>query len=201
MTTLRTPKFRVAFPHVFEKQKPMNGEGEGKYSIAMLFDLEEIAKDPEEQAKWDAMVQAVADAMKSKWGDNIPPRARKPFLKGDDQLNKEGQVYEGYAGKVLVRAGTKFQPIVYDQAVNVIEDADKFYGGCYAIADINTYAYSVSGNMGVSFGLFKQIQKVAEGERLGGSGGGGSTDFKPIAGTMEAPAEEAQSATTDDLFN
>ena len=48
---------------------------------------------------------------------------------------------------------------------------DEVYSGCYAKVKVALFAYSASGNRGIGASL-EVIQKVRDGERLGGSGSG-----------------------------
>ena len=50
------------------------------------------------------------------------------------------------------------------------------YSGCYGRASINFYPYSVNGNKGVGVGL-NNVQKLTDGERLGGSRATAESDF------------------------
>ena len=52
-----------------------------------------------------------------------------------------------------------------------VMDQDEVYSGCYAKVKVALFAYSASGNRGIGASL-EVIQKVRDGERLGGSGSG-----------------------------
>lgn len=166
MTKIFTPKFRVAFPQVFEA-KGFNGS-KPKFSVTMLFDVDEINKDPAEKAKWDALVAAIPAAAISKFGSE-PAKYKKPFKKGSDQTNNEtGAIYNGFEGMVTLNAASESRPGLVDEDVNPIIEQDKFYGGCYARASINLYAWShPQSGKGVSAGL-QNIQKISDGEQFSG---------------------------------
>ena len=55
-------------------------------------------------------------------------------------------------------------------------EPEEIYSGCYVRASINAYAFNIQGNSGVSFGL-NNIQKVRDGEPLGGGGSKAEDDF------------------------
>lgn len=196
MSKLVTPKFRVAFPTVNEP-KAMNQDPNAKkfYSIVMLFDLAEIAKDPDEQAKWDALTAAVDKAAADKWG-KAPAVLKKPFKKGDEQRNKEsGEIYQGFEGMVVLNAKSETQPGLVDHDRTPIMNAADFYGGCYAIATLNCYAWQhPQSGKGVSFGL-QNIMKRGDGETFGGGKSSAEDDFAAI------PAATAAETNKDDLFN
>ena len=166
MSKVWTPTFRVAFPNI--DQPRAYGDSQPKYSVTMLFDLEEIKKDPEQQKRWDDMVAAVDAAALKKFG-SIPAVFRKPFKKGDDSRNKEtGASYNGFEGMVVFNAASTTKPGLVDQERNPILDPDEFKGGYYAHATINIYGWQhPQSGKGVSCGL-QNIQLVREGEPFGG---------------------------------
>ena len=139
---ITTPVFRVSFPAVFQPKAPMNGQtGDSKYSITMLFDVSKADLTP--------MKNAVRAAVIAKWGPDQakwPKGLRMPFRKGEEKD------YEGYGpGVVFVSATSKQKPGLVDQDVQPIIDPSEFYGGCYARATVNAFAYNRAGNKGVAF--------------------------------------------------
>lgn len=164
--SIRTPKFRVSFPHVFvpQDQKKDDGSVKKEYSCVMLFD-----KDADLSAL-KAAAQAVAT---EKWGDKIPSNLRSPFK------NQGDKDYEGYEdGAVFIEARTTTRPAVVGMEQVEIDgqmrfkplDETEFYPGCYAWATVNAYAYGGAGTKyspGIGFGL-RNIQKLEDGEPLGG---------------------------------
>jgi len=183
---LRTPKFRVNFPKVFEPEA--YGENtKKKYSLTMLFDLEDINTDPDQKKKYAALVKAAEEAVKAKWGGKIPKNLRNPFLDAGEYD------YEGYEeGMKFIRASSMYQPGLVDQNLeDIIAQAD-FYSGCYAHADVTLYAYDVKGNRGVAFGL-RDVQKIADGEPLGGHGNA-KDSFSALADDDGSLAEDVESS-------
>ena len=166
-----TGKFRVSFPNVFKAHVPMSGQGDPQYDVQMLFH-----KEQDKKALTELKTFALA-AAKAKWGEKIPAGLTLPFNDGD---SKE---YASHKGHIYINAKTKFKPQVVDQNVKEITDLeqDKFYAGCYARASLNAYAYEFMGKKGVAFGLM-MLQKVAEGEPLGGSRPAPADDFAVVEG-------------------
>lgn len=150
-TRLMTGKFRVSFPHVFE---PTSFEGqEPKYSITMLFD-----KDDE---TLKLMKQVAGKIMKEKWGDKKPQNFNSPFRQGDEKD------YDGYAGKVYVKASSKNRPGVIGARNEVLKDGNEFYPGCWARATITCAAWDRFGKTGISFYL-GNVQKLADDDAFDG---------------------------------
>ena len=188
---LHTPKFRVSFPSVFEATQ-INGQGKSKYRITMLFDLAEIAKDPAEQARWDAIKAELDPTLLKKFG-SIPADYAKPFIDGNTMKKAEtGVIYEGHEGMVVVRAASEDRPGLVDQNVQPIMDQSDFYGGCYARATVNMFAWEYMNKKGVSVGI-QNIQKLADGETFSGKTKA-EDDFAAVAQV------EAVAATDNSLF-
>lgn len=164
-----TPKFRASFANVFRPGKAMEDGQEPKYGVMMLFD-----KDADLNALKLAATQAAVDkwgADKSKWPKNL----RSPFR---DQGEKEGDAF--VAGAFFITATSKRKPGLVDQRNQPIIDESEFFSGCYARATVRAFAYDKAGNRGVAFGL-QNVQKLADGEPLGGSRIPAEKEFEPVA--------------------
>ena len=59
--------------------------------------------------------------------------------------------------------------------MNDIIDKSELYSGCYGRVSIMPAAYNVDGNKGIKFYL-NNVQKLAEGEPLGGAGASNASD-------------------------
>ena len=170
---IMTPVFRVSFPEVFKAKAAEEG-GEPKFSISMLFEKgEDLSR----------MQNLLLEAAKEKWGDDVNVKSlRRPFR---DQGEKE---ISGYVdGAYFASASSKQKPAVVDEDVEPILDQNDFYAGCYAQAKVHAYAWDNKYGKGVSFGL-GNIQKVRDGERLGGRAQSDpKEDFAPVQ-TQDADA-------------
>jgi len=172
------------------KPKQIPGtDQEPSYSLMMLFSGD---------ADLSHMRQAMIDAAKEKWGDNAKkivesPKFKDPFKDQGDQVNKQGELYAGMtAGAMCVQASCKQsfgRPGVVDLEGNDLIDADDVYSGAYYRATVKAYAWEhPTGGKGVSFGL-QNVQKLAEGEKLGGGRSGVDEDFEPVAGSESAGSD------------
>ena len=63
-----------------------------------------------------------------------------------------------------------------DAQRNPILDKTEVYSGCYARLSVSLYPYNTNGNRGVAVGL-NHIQKIADGEPLGGARGKAENEF------------------------
>ena len=164
-TKVVTGKVRFSYAQVFEP-KAMEGESKAKYSVSILIPK----KDKATITKIEKAIQAAAEAGKtSKFGGKMP-RTFETLRDGDD---KDDEVYEGH---MYVNAKSVTKPSVVDVDCQAIIDKEEFYSGCYGRASITFYAYNTSGNKGVACGL-NHVQKLEDGERLGGVGSSAEEDF------------------------
>lgn len=189
---LQTPVFRVAFPQVFEA-KAAPGSEKKKYSVVMLFTIADM-KDAIEKKKYADMKTAAQQVAMEKWPKGIPKNFISPFHDG-----VEKQEYQGYgAGVIYVTASRSEKagkPGVVDAKLAKIIATEDFYGGCYARATVNPYAWEYMGKCGVSFGL-QNIQKVKDGEPFG-SFSRAEDDFS----ADDSMAEETQVSAGTGLFD
>lgn len=163
-TKATTPYFRVAFPAVFRpKHNDLNGKDE--YSVVCLF-----PKDADLSALKTAAQAAVIKKFgqdKSKW----PAKLKSPFRDQGDRVktNDDGKevLPQGYeAGAIYLNVKSSQRPGVVAADMNEIIDESDFYGGCWARATVNAYAYDQKGNRGVAFGLMN-LQKYKDDDAFG----------------------------------
>ena len=191
MATVITPKFRASYPHLFKPQKnDLNGKTE--FSIVAIFakgtDLTPLKKAAE------AVLVEKFGADKSKWPSNL----RSPFRKCSERWKNEG-------GKQIIPAGyedgeaifmtfkqdaEKGKPCVVDASVQEIIEPQHVYAGMYARASVRPYYYNQKGNQGVSFGL-NNVQKLEDGDPLGGGKTRAQDDFEAVAADMAAQSADS----------
>jgi hypothetical protein len=196
-TLVLTPEFRVSYPAVFQPKSAAEGQ-ELKYSISMIF-----PKVKDASGKWKSVMDsapaemkaAVVAAIINKWGADKtkwPKGLKLPFRDGAEKDQ------DGYGeGVLFVNASSKNKPGVVDQGVKDIIDPSKFYGGCYARAKLNAFAYDKAGNRGVAFGL-NNVQLIRDGEPFGARSNP-SNDFDSIPTPSGTPAGIAANDALTDL--
>ena len=179
-TKVWTPTFRGGFVNILRPNQIPGTDQEAQYSILMLFGAD---------ADLSKMREAVKEAAMNKWGDEAKkivrnPKFRDPFKPQSDMVDKKGDLYAGMTdGALCVQASCK-QSFGPPQCVGPdrkdLVDATELYSGAYFRATVNAYAWEHSvGGKGVSFGL-NNVQKLAEGEKLGGGRSTINEDFEPI---------------------
>jgi len=162
-TKVVTGKVRLSYAFLFEARAPReNPEGEKKFSTSIL-----IPKtDKETLTKIKAAQEA---AIAAKWPGKRPAKIAMTLHDGDGVKEKTGEPYGPECkGHYVMAVSSKMRPGIVDTDMNKIIDSSEISSGDYARVSINAYAYDVSGNRGVSFGL-GNVQFLSKGEPLGGS--------------------------------
>lgn len=169
ITRVRTPKFRVSFPSVFEPRiNPLNGKNE--YSIVMMFNKH----DSTVMAELQKLYQLATDVAIEKFGPNLPVNLKMPFRDGDVDRP------EYYKDHIWVTSKSTIKPGIVDQQCNLVTpDSPDFYAGCYCLATVQVFAYGKMGNNGISIGL-QNIQIIGKGESFT-MRKAAENDFTPIS--------------------
>lgn len=164
----KSPKGRVHFPNVFEKS-----DFSGKYDLVMEFAPEDF--DESDKKAWDVMLKSANEACKAKHGEGFKDnkKLKSPFTKGDPD-----EKYFNDPDHYYVKFGSYTRPSVVGPDVKNLDEED-FYSGCYARVSYNPNGYDVSGSKGVNFYL-NNVQKVKDGDRLGGQKTTAEEDFEAV---------------------
>ena len=166
-TRLVTNEVRLSYAHVWEPNS-INGS-DPKYSVSLI-----IPKDDKETL--ELIGKAVDNAINvgiSKFGGKKPNKGAIKLPLRDGDVEKED---EAYANSYFINANSKTAPQIVGIDRFPITDQSEVYSGCYARVSLNFYAYNASGNKGIACGL-GNIQKVRDGESLGGGAISASVDF------------------------
>jgi hypothetical protein len=145
------------------------------YSIMILVDK----KDKETLAKINASVDKVKTDPKAAtiWGSKFLANFKTPLRDGDTERDTEK--YPEYKGQYFINANTFNKPGVVDSGMNDIINKSDLYSGCYGRVSMVPAAFNVDGNKGVKFYL-NNVQKLAEGEPLGGGVSNAADDFTAV---------------------
>lgn len=170
---VKLPAVTLSYPHLFAKRAVVEGDTE-KFSASFILDATRHA-DTIKELK--AAVNTVKTAAHKSAAIKPPAIAR-----GEDKYPDDPD----YEGTVVVSGYNHRRPVVVDiNARPVVPDtpeADLFYGGAVVNAQITLYPY-FKGGKGVAVGV-EGVQWLADGERRGSEGGGGSAAgmFEPMDG-------------------
>ena len=192
-TVIITPVFRLSYPNIWQPKFNQLAKRE-QYDIQMLFD-----KVTNKEALLP-MVKLMNDLAVWKWGSK-PAGFQNPFKDGDTKRDSAGVLWTeknpAFKGMIILGSWSKMPPGVMDATgKHPITVHEEVYGGCYARAQLNAYAYEQGANKGVSFGLL-HIQKVKDGDPFGNRTRPEDA-FAPVAGA-ESQAEQTQSV--DSMFS
>jgi len=169
-TKVTTGKVRLSYAHLFEAHAIEGNDP--KYSVSII-----IPKTDKVTLK--AIKEAVDQVKKdgaAKWGGKVPAKLKLPLRDGDEERPDD----EAYENCYFLNASSKNKPGVVDENVHPVLDATEVYSGCYGRLTINFYPFSANGNKGIAAGL-GNVQKLAEGESLGGAFTKAEDDFDSVA--------------------
>lgn len=177
------PEFRASYVYL-QTPKPVNKKdgAKKKYSVMALFA-------PGQDIS--ALKTAARKAVEEKFGADKAlgiikhPKFKSPFKDQAELVDDDGEQRPGtVAGAIFVNLSHEIQPVVLGLDARPMKDMREFYSGCYAVAQLEAYAWEHDeGGKGVSFGLVA-IQKRRDGDRLGGGGLRADPDaFEPIKGS------------------
>ena len=170
MPKIITGKVRASFVHLFEAQS-VNGS-EPKFSCSFII--------PKSDTETVNAIKAATEAARQegvpKWGGKIPSNLKLPLRDGDVDRPED----PAYADSYFINATSQEQPGVVDRRRVKITDPLAIYSGCYIRASINIYPFNANGNRGIAAGL-GNIQKMKDGEALGGGRSRASDEFDTVA--------------------
>lgn len=170
-TKFTTGRVRLSYANIW-KPKAMNEGQTPKYSVSLLIPKNDMKTINAIKA---AVKAAAEDGLHTKFGGKIPANLKSPLRDGDEERPED----PNYAGHYFMNCSSNSKPIIVDRRREQITNEDEVYSGCYAHVAVNFYAYNTSGNRGVACGL-GNIQKVADGEPLGGARGNVENEFEVL---------------------
>lgn len=179
---------RLSFAHLFTPQAP-NEQAEPKYSATILIPKTDTDTIQRIQAAIQAAVQDGVERRVFKQPID-PTMTKYPPLRDGDSMTDSGEPRgPEFAGHYFIaaKAPAKRRPFVVDGQLQPIIDENEIYSGAYCNFAIQFYAYENSGNKGISASLVG-VQKVKDGERLGGPALEATDVFSALGGQPAAPA-------------
>lgn len=171
MKVITGPRTRWSYVHVWT---PSTSNGQNpKYSVSLLIPKDDKVTVEKINKAIEAAYKEGAGKLKGN-GRSVPPLAaiKTPLRDGDVEHPDE----DAYVGHYFVNANNKTAPGIVDADRNEIIDQGEVYSGCYGRASITFYAYNSNGNKGIACGL-NNLQKIADGEPLGGNKSKAYDDF------------------------
>jgi hypothetical protein len=180
-TKVITGKVRLSYAFLFEARKRGDSDDQtAKYSTALLIP-KHTAEGKETYRKLRAAQQAALEEGKAKLG-GIPKKWKDTIHDGDEDQDLDSN--PEYAGHWYLTVSNSRKPGLIDRDRDPITEPSELYSGCYARVSMNAYAYNYEGTKGVTFSL-RNVQKLADGEPLGGVNVAPEDDFDD-----DLPADE-----------
>lgn len=158
---IQLPPAVGAFASLFKARPPMDGTGDPKFELTLLY-----PKDKPEVL--DGLMAAAREVAKNTWGDKadaVMKRLKYPIIRDGDEKERPE-----FADHFFVRASSKKQPgvvgIVDGQKQLVFEDSEA-YSGCTFVAAVSVYSYDNAFGKGIGIGL-DNVLVVKKGNRMDG---------------------------------
>lgn len=182
---------RFSYLNIFEPKASSYG-GDAKYSVTILMPKSDTAS----KQRLDAVIAQVRqEAVSEKWGGVNPPLVQIAIHDGDGVKPNSGEPYgDECKGHWVLTASSKTPPDAVDQNLNPFVTKTELYSGCYGRVGINPFAYNSNGRKGIGFGL-NTIQKLRDGEPLGGGNYSAASDFAAPTGGYTPPAAQIDPIT------
>lgn len=159
---------RLSFPHLFKPSASVEG-GQLKFRATALID----PTTPQGKANIKAVEAAIEFTKKDVWGDKADKvrfkEGRLCFTSGEENLNADGDVYQGYEGMMAVSAAnSKRPPIVDRDKSTLVEEDGKPYAGCYVNMLVRFYGIKDQDKGGNGlFATLEAVQFKRDGEAFG----------------------------------
>lgn len=163
-----TPMGRVSYPAVFKPKLQMD-KIKLKFELTLVYEKQApVLKDDKGMAP---LRKLLFNAAVNGWGSDPKkwPKFEHPAIKdGDKPSKKTGKIPHPGHWYIVPKSNEDRRPQVLNRDKSVILEGDgSFYGGCFAEAYVNAYAYEGKGTVGVQFGL-NAVRKLKDGPRFDG---------------------------------
>lgn len=188
---------RISFPHIIE---PQVKDGRAMYNAVFIVH--------ESHEGFRNFMNIVGKAALEKWKDKTPAvmgiingdAKKRCYAAGDTRINqKTFQVYDGYAGNMVISANNKNAPQIYNAAGEKVDpnntmqyrsEAGKIYGGCYVNVVLKPWVQDNTHGVGIRCDLVA-IQFAKDGTPFGSNS---EPDLSSVFGTVATPAAAAPAA-------
>jgi len=199
MSDIRIENVRLSFPSLLEPSQ-FNEKADPVFKAYFL-----IAKD-DPQVK--LIKAAMLEAANERWGENGKKRLSVLFKKGDtclrdgdEKVNRDDEVLDGYGGCYYIRANNAVQPLLLDRNENEIDKLkgkDIPYAGCFVHTVLNVWAQDSHNSIRVNAKLLG-VMFAAEGEPFGSGPQRASASAFAGLSSSDGELDEPDGFDDDDL--
>lgn len=194
MPQIQLKRVRLSFPDLWKPGKPMQEGDTPKYGGQFII---EPGSENEKIAK-AALTAAATETFGANWANIVKSmeKSKKCLRIGNDNLDKDGNIREGYADQLYIVARNKAKPAIVaakakndDGSWNYLTEADgKPYGGCFVNVKINVKAMKAKEKIpNQIYATLEAVQFVADGPSFGAGPGnpdGFENEEEDQAGTL-----------------
>lgn len=193
-TRVTTGKVRFSYVHVFQPYAARPDQAP-KYSVTVLVPKSDV----QTKARLDAAIEAAKQkGIAEKWNGVCPPILATPLYDGDGVRPSDGMPFGDECKGHWVftaSANAEYPPEVVDANLNPIINQSEIYSGIYGRVNVNFFPYFAGGKKGVGCGL-GPVQKLEDGQPLGGGRTTASDAFGSFAGGQQTSLPWEQTAGT-----
>lgn len=182
-TSVTLTNVRLSYVHLM-KPHAMDAQQAPKFSCTILLPKTDV----QGKARIDAAIEAAKQVgLTKKFNGQMPPQLPIPVYDGDGYTASGNRFGPECAGCWVFSASSAAdRPVeIVDRNMNKILDPTEVYSGMYANINVNFFAYAAPGRKGIGCGL-GPVQKVADGEPLGGSAPSASDCFTALGAAPQA---------------
>lgn len=166
-TRIVTGEVRLSYANVWEPNSIQGGKP--KYSVSLIIPKSDTATITAIEKAVDAAIEQGI----GKFGGKRPNKAALKLPLHDGDIERDD---EAYANAYFLNANSLTAPQIVDEHVAPNLDRAEVYSGCYTRVSLSFYAFNTNGNRGTACRLVN-IQKIRDGESLGGGRVSTETDF------------------------
>ena len=199
LANVTTGEVRFSFCHLFKPYAYQPGQEE-KYQVTVLVPKTDTAT---MQRIKDAIEAAKQRGLTDKWNGQCPPILNTPVYDGDGVRPSDGMPFgDECKGHWVFTASAKadYPPEVVDKMGNPIINQSEVYSGMYGRVNVTFFPYMFGGKKGIGCGL-GPVQKLRDGETLGGSMPSASQVFGAPQAATQATAQTGVNPITGLPFN
>jgi len=164
---------RISYAHVFKPTSVHPDKPDTlKYSCVLMIPKTNKALVSQIKKAIQAATENGIETVKA-WKGVKPKKFTNPLRDGDEDFDNNPE----YEGHWIISAKSDRKPGIIDKDKEPLTTDDEFYSGVHARFSIKFYPYGTAGNNGIGVQL-NHLQKVKDGERLGGSRSTADEDFE-----------------------
>lgn len=179
---------RLSYPNLFQPRKVTEESDKEQFSATLLIPKTDTATIQAIQAAIQAAVEDGVNSGKFKVAID-PTQTAYPPLRDGDGTNRNGEPRGAEFADhwfIAAKAPSSRKPFVVDGQLQPVIDPAEIYAGCYVNMAIQFFPYEhKTGGKGISASLVG-VQKVKDGEPLGGGIADASEVFSALGGSQAA---------------